>query len=170
MDVTSMSLVKQHDSDFGRERFFSISGILVVSPIAGYLVDATTTDNAEKNYLAAFYLFMATVLVILVIVYKLEVRINSPGKKMWKKTMFLMKNPDVLSFVLVIFILGTAFCFTKNFMFWYLEGMNSPSFLIGLIPAVSALYGLPFLVTSRWWVNKNWCHSYIPTGFARICY
>ncbi|GIY97735.1 MFS_1_like domain-containing protein [Caerostris extrusa] len=55
---------------------------------------------------------------------------------MWKKTMFLMKNPDVLSFVLVIFILGTAFCFTKNFMFWYLEGMNSPSFLIGLIPAV----------------------------------
>ncbi|XP_055936333.1 major facilitator superfamily domain-containing protein 6-like isoform X1 [Argiope bruennichi] len=154
MDVTSMALVKEHNSDFGHERFFSICGILVVSPIAGYLVDATTPKGMEKNYLAAFYLFMVTVLIILVVVYKLEVRINPPGKKMWRKATYLLKNPDVLSFTLVIFVLGTAFCFTKNFMFWYLEGMNTPSFLIGLIPAVSALYGLPFLLTSRWWVNK----------------
>ncbi|GFS91143.1 MFS_1_like domain-containing protein [Nephila pilipes] len=153
MDVTSMSLVKEHDSDFGRERFFSILGILVVSPIAGFLVDATS-NGPEKNYLSAFYLFMFSVLIILMIVYKLEVRINSPGKKMWRKAIHLLKNPDVLSFVLIIFVLGTAFCFTKNFMFWYLEGMNAPSFLMGLIPAVSSLYGLPFLVTSKWWVNK----------------
>lgn len=154
MDVTAMSLVEEHDSDFGRQRFFSIGGILVISPIAGVLVDTWSPDGEERNYLPAFYFFISLTIILLAVLYKLQVRIKSPGKRMFKKAIFLLKNPDVISFVCVIFLLGTAWSFTKNFMFWYLEGMNSPSVLIGLIPAVSSLYGLPFLVTSRWWVNK----------------
>lgn len=154
MDVTSMALVTEHNSDFGRERFFSIMGVLIMSPFAGYLVGVTTPAGEEKNYNTAFYLFFVAVFLILITVYKLDVRINSPGKKMVKKTVTLLKNPDVLSFALIVLVLGTAWSFTKNYLFWYLEGMKASSMLMGLIPAISALYGLPFLLTSSWWVSK----------------
>ncbi|XP_042894931.1 major facilitator superfamily domain-containing protein 6 [Parasteatoda tepidariorum] len=154
MDVTSMSLVKEHNSDFGRERFFSIAGVLIITPIAGYIVKVTTPKGGERNYNSAFYFYFAILLLILLIVTKLDVRINTPGKKLGKKTLTLLKNPDVVSFALVVFTLGTAWSYTKNFLFWYLEEMKASSILMGLIPAVSALYGLPFLLTSSWWVRK----------------
>lgn len=92
--------------------------------------------------------------VLLTVLYKLEVQIRPPGKNMWRKSLNLLKNPDIITFVFVLIVLGTAWNFNKNFLFWYLEGMNSPSFLLGLINSISALYGLPFLIISHWWVKK----------------
>lgn len=154
MDVTSMALVKEHNSDFGRERFFAVAGILVFSPIVGQVVDMTTTSPGYRNYDSAFYFMIGMVFLLLIVTYKLEVQVKPPGKKMWKKSFYLLKNPDVIIFILVLIILGTAWGFTKNFVFLYLEEMKPPVVLLGLINSVSALYGLPFLFTSNWWVMK----------------
>lgn len=154
MDVTTMSLVKDHNSDFGRERFFAIAGVLVFTPLIGYVVDKTTTDVAEKNYGLVFYFFIGTVFLLQIVIYKLDVRIKPPGKNMWKKSFHLLKDPDVITFILVLIVLGTAWGFMKNFTSWFLEGMKAPSFLLGMLSAVGALYGLPFLFTSNWWVKK----------------
>lgn len=154
IDVTSMYLVKEHNSDFGRERFFAIAGVLVFSPFTGFVVDALTPEGEEKNYNVAFYIFIGLICVMLCVIYKLPVRIKPPGQNMWKKALNLLKSPDNVTFFLVVLVLGSAWGFTKNFTFWFLEGMNIPGFLLGLINAVSALYGLPFLITSNWWVKK----------------
>ncbi|XP_035219879.1 major facilitator superfamily domain-containing protein 6-like [Stegodyphus dumicola] len=154
LDVTSMSLVKEHNSDFGRERFFSILGILVFSPIAGYVVDASTTSGNEKNYASALYFFIGVLLVTLAVICKLKVKTEPPGKNMRRKTVYLIQNVDVISFILVIFVLGTSWNFTKNFTNWFLVELDTPGFLLGLIPAASSLYGLPFLLTTNWWVKK----------------
>lgn len=157
MDFTSMTLVREHNSDYGRERFFAISGQLVVSPLIGFLVDVTTTEGGDKNYNTAFYSFIGMIFLLLIVVYKLDVRIRPPGKNMWKKSFCLLKNADVIFFIIVLFILGTNFSFMRNFMFWYLAGMNPPSLLFGLINSAGALYGLPLLYTSNWWIKKIGC-------------
>ncbi|KFM80402.1 Major facilitator superfamily domain-containing protein 6, partial [Stegodyphus mimosarum] len=153
-DVTAMSLVKQYNSDFGHERFFSILGVLIFSPVAGYIVDANTSPGEEKHYASAFYCFIGMCIIILAIIYKLDVQIMPPGKNMWKKILNLLKNADVISFICVLLVLGTTWNFTKNFTNWFLAELNTPGVLFGLIPAVSGLYGLPFLMTSKWWVQK----------------
>ncbi|KAF8767346.1 Major facilitator superfamily like protein [Argiope bruennichi] len=154
MDVTAMFLAKEQNSDFGRERFFAISGNLLISPLAGYIAEVTSPVVGEKNYAGALYLFIGMTCFLFLVIYKLPVRVVSPGEQMWKKTLILLKNIDVVVFFIVIFILGTSWNFTKYFLFWYLEDMQAPSLLIGLITSVSALYGLPFLLTSKWWVKK----------------
>ncbi|GBM23270.1 hypothetical protein AVEN_26006-1 [Araneus ventricosus] len=154
MDVTAMFLSKEHNSDFGRERFFAISGNLLISPLAGYIAEVTSPVVGEKNYAGALYLFIGMTCFLFLVIYKLPVRVVSPGEQMWKKSLILLKNIDVVVFFIVIFVLGTSWNFTKYFLFWYLEEMHAPSLLIGLITSVSALYGLPFLLTSKWWVKK----------------
>ncbi|XP_054714243.1 uncharacterized protein LOC129223890 [Uloborus diversus] len=154
LDVTAMTLAKEHDSQYGRERFFAIFGILVTSPLGGFIVKATTNAGEEKNFDSAFYLFLAMLLVILMAVYKLEVQIKSPGEHMWKKTLGMAKNPDIASFATVVFVLGSSFMFTKTYVYWYLEDLKASSVLMGLLPAAGGLYGLPFLLTSKWWVEK----------------
>ncbi|CAL1279690.1 unnamed protein product [Larinioides sclopetarius] len=154
MDVTAMFLSKEHNSDFGHERFFAISGNLLISPLAGYIAEVTSPVVGEKNYSGALYLFIGMACFLFLVIYKLPVRVVSPGEQMWKKSLVLLKNIDVVVFFIVILILGTSWNFTKYFLFWYLEEMHAPSLLIGLITSVSALYGLPFLLTSKWWVKK----------------
>ncbi|XP_054708112.1 major facilitator superfamily domain-containing protein 6-like protein A [Uloborus diversus] len=154
LDVTSMTLVKEHGSHYGRERFFAIFGVLVFSSLGGYIVKATTSVGEEKNYYSAFYLFLTMLLVTLMAACKLEVVIKAPGEHMWKKTLGMAKNPDIVSFAIVVFILGSSWGFTKIYMFWYLEDLKASSVLMGLLPAVAGLYGLPFLLTSKWWVEK----------------
>ncbi|XP_035219871.1 uncharacterized protein LOC118192957 isoform X2 [Stegodyphus dumicola] len=153
-DVTVMSLVKEYKSDYGRERFFSILGILIFTPLAGYIVDASTAVGSEKNYATAFYFFIGMGILTLALIYKLKVRINPPGEQMWRKTLNLLKSVDVISFMCILFVLGSTWNFTKNFANWFLVELNTPGVLFGLIPAVSGMYGLPFLMTSEWWVKK----------------
>ncbi|XP_035219875.1 uncharacterized protein LOC118192958 isoform X2 [Stegodyphus dumicola] len=154
LDVAAMSLVKEHNSDFGRERFFSLLGILIFSSIAGYLVDACTAPGKEKNYASALYFHIGLLLVSLIIICTLKVKIEPPSKNMWRKSFYLIQNADVISFILVLFVLGATWNFTKNFTNWFLIELNAPGSLLGLIPAASSLYGLPFLLTSKWWVKK----------------
>ncbi|XP_015917156.1 major facilitator superfamily domain-containing protein 6-A [Parasteatoda tepidariorum] len=153
-DVTAMYLVKEYDADFGKQRVFSMTGSVVISTIAGYLVKITTPAGGEKNYLIAFYFFISLVTFCILVVYKLDVRVRPPGQKMGKKATTLLKNPDVLAFGFVVLILGSSFNFSSKFLFWYLEELQAPSILVGLIPAIGALYGLPFLFTSEWWMKK----------------
>lgn len=153
-DVTAMELVKEHDSDFGRERFWSISGILLFSPLAGYIVEIASPKGGPEYYDAAFYLFGVVTFLTMIFVWNLKVQINPPGKRMWKKSVTLLKDSNVLSFFIVLLVIGTAWGFYKTFIYWYLKELKAPSFLLGLLPAVSSLYGLPFLITSNWWVKK----------------
>lgn len=168
-DITVMGLVKEYGSDFGHERFFSILGNMCWGPIAGLVSHATSPDVGEKNYTSPIYLFLGISLFLFIIIYKIPVTISTPGEKMWKKTFKLLKNIDVLMFLITIFTLGTCFNFTKYFTFWYLEDLDAPSVLIGLVPAIGALYGLPFLWTSKWWVKKLGTHQiFILSLFAYV--
>ncbi|GIX71219.1 MFS_1_like domain-containing protein [Caerostris extrusa] len=154
MDVTTMFLCKEHNSDFGHERFFAIIGNVIISPIAGIIAEATSPIPGGKNYEGGLYLFVAMTTVLFVIIYKLPVRVVPPGEKMFKKSLKLIKNIDVVMFFIVIFILGTTWNFSKYFLFWYLEELQAPGLLIGMVTSVSALYGLPFLLTAKWWIKK----------------
>lgn len=154
MDVTTMCLVKEHNSDFGRERLFAIAGILIFSPLSGYIVDVSTPEGSEKNYDIVFYLFFGLVFLLLCSLYKLNVTIRQPGRNMWKKSLRFLGNADNIAFITVLFILGASWGFIKNLLMWYLEEMKVQGFLLGLITSISALYGIPFLFTSNWWVRK----------------
>ncbi|XP_015908921.2 major facilitator superfamily domain-containing protein 6-A isoform X2 [Parasteatoda tepidariorum] len=152
-DVTTMHLVTMHNADYGRQRLFCMVGNVIVSVLAGYLVKITTPIGGEKNYSTAFYLFISLISFCFLVVYKLDVQVKPPGRKMKKNAAILLKNPDILVFAFVVLILGTSWNFTNKFIFWYLEEMQAPSVLLGLIPAIGALYGLPFLFTSEWWMK-----------------
>nr|XP_015917159.1 uncharacterized protein LOC107446893 isoform X1 [Parasteatoda tepidariorum] len=153
-DVIAMSLVKEYDKSFGHERFFAISGNMFISPLAGVIVNVTTKENGGKNYVAALYFFIGLLILVLIFLYKLRECITPPSKNMLKQTFSLLKKADILSLAAVVLFLGTAWNFTKIYLFWYLEELNASSLLLGLIPSISALYGLPFLISSNWWIKR----------------
>lgn len=152
VDVTSMSAVKMHNSDYGTQRIWSILGLSIFAPISGYLITLTSSDAENQKYDVAFYAFDAMAFVTICAVWKLDVKMEPPAKDMLKKMAHLLKNVDTVLFLAVVLVIGTAWGFEIKFYAWYLQDLNAPSSLIGLVSTVSGLVGLPFLLTSKWFV------------------
>lgn len=41
-DAVTLAVMKEHEGEYGKQRFFFIMGMATMSPLAGYLVDSTS--------------------------------------------------------------------------------------------------------------------------------
>ncbi|GIX86042.1 MFS_1_like domain-containing protein [Caerostris darwini] len=98
LDVTSAYLVKKHNADYGRIRFWGIVGALVGPSLAGLVVELSTNDGGRINYPACFYLYGVLCFLTASVVFKVDVRKFEEGTKLFKKTLTLAKSPDVFFF------------------------------------------------------------------------
>ncbi|CAL1291265.1 unnamed protein product [Larinioides sclopetarius] len=149
-DVIVTDLTNAHNADFGRQRVFSIIGSLTGPPVTGYILHQT----GDKEYSTVFLssaIFAALSALSLSIV---DVKPNKPARRMWKSTLELVTNLDVCLFFLMIVIMGSAYGFQITYSSWYLQDLGASDLLLGINRGAAGLYGLPFLYSSRWWVDK----------------
>lgn len=154
VDVTCMSVIKIYNSDYGTQRMWAILGLVIFAPTSGYVIALASADHEKQRYDVAFYIFDVMALLTICAVWRLDVKIDLPAKDMLKKTANLLKNFDITVFLAVVLVIGATWGFQIRFYTWYLEELHAPSYLIGLVSTVSGLLGLPFLLTSKWFVAK----------------
>lgn len=84
----------------------------------------------------------------------MDIEVAPPPKNLLKNVKPLLKSLNVWVLLIVIFILGTLWGFVESFLFWYLLDLNAPKYLLGLTLTTGAIVGLPFLLSSEWFVEK----------------
>ncbi|CAG7728467.1 unnamed protein product [Allacma fusca] len=147
LDATTLAIVKKNtNSEYGAERIWTVLGTAAISPIAGLLVDWFSQDKPETDYSAAFYvsnvLFFLNVLSYFVI--KLEV--DKPEKNFATDAKQLFLYPEVVVFLVMIFILGNMWGFVESYLFVFLKDeLDAPNYLLGLTLTTGSLTGVPFL-------------------------
>lgn len=159
LDTTTIVLAEQHNSSYGRQRFWAILATGVFSPICGFVIDNYSyyiDENGEKvnNYDPAFYFFNALTLFTLIKASMINVEISALPTNIWGNIRPLMKSANVWIFLFSVFIMGSCWGFLESFLFIYLKQLKAPNYLLGLTVTVGAFIGLPFLYGSDWFVKK----------------
>ncbi|GIY42514.1 hypothetical protein CEXT_395011 [Caerostris extrusa] len=154
LDVIVVDLTTEHNSDFGRQRVFSMLGTMCGPLLTGFILQITASDAAEKNYMLAYLCSAIFIILSALCMWKVDAKLHRPATKMWKKSLQLIKKLEVVLYILLLIVMGNAFCFQTAFSSWYLQDIGASDFLIGFYRGIAGLYSLPFLYTSKWWVKK----------------
>ncbi|UYV60231.1 hypothetical protein LAZ67_1000499 [Cordylochernes scorpioides] len=154
LDATTLAMVDNHEGLYGRQRFWAILATAIFSPVTGFLIDHISERNGYPDYSPAFYFFNALVIITGIMVYMLDVQVVPPAEQIIKNVTKLLRLPNVIMLLIVIFWLGTVWGFIESFLFWYLLDLGSPNYLLGLTLTTGAIVGLPFLYESEWFVKK----------------
>lgn len=159
LDATTLVLAEQHDSNYGRQRFWAIFATGISSPICGAVIDKISKDRDINgalivNYDPAFYFFNILTALTLFMACKIRVEISTLPKNVWKDVSKLLRSANVWIFLFSVFIMGSCWGFLESFLFIHLEKLSAPTFLLGLTVTVGAFIGLPFLYGSDWFLEK----------------
>lgn len=159
LDTTTIVLAEQHESSYGRQRFWAILATGVFSPICGYIIDHVSYNVDEfgvkiNNYDPAFHFFNVLTIFTLVKASMINVQISALPTNVWTNVRPLLKSANVWIFLFSVFIMGSCWGFLESFLFIHLQKLNAPNYLLGLTVTVGAFIGLPFLFGSEWFINK----------------
>lgn len=154
VEASTLAMVKEHKDNYGRQRVWAILATAVFSPVTGFLVDVASSYKGKTDYSPSFYIFDILMITNIVLIYILDLPVAPPAKNIVKNMKSLIVMPEVVTFLIVIFFLGTFWGFLESFLFWHLLDLGSPKYLLGLTLTVGAIVGLPFLYTSEFFVRK----------------
>ncbi|CAL1278839.1 unnamed protein product [Larinioides sclopetarius] len=152
-DVIVTDLTTEHNADFGRQRVFSILGSLTGPPVTGFILHRSSYTGDNK-YSLAFVSASAFTLLSALAISLVNVKPNVPATKMWKQSLEFVKRLDAFLFLLLVFIMGSAFGFQTTYSSWYLQDLGASDLLLGINRGMAGLYGIPFLYSSRWFIDK----------------
>ncbi|GFY43794.1 hypothetical protein TNIN_44261 [Trichonephila inaurata madagascariensis] len=153
-DIIVVELTHEHNNDFGRQRVWSILGSLSGPPIAGFLLHKIKLDGNEKSYTVAFVTIIVFIVLSALFLWQVETKLKKPSAKLWKKALVLGKKLEIWFFVPLLLVMGSCYGFRAIYSSWYLQGIGASDLLIGVARGMSGVYGLPFLYSSKWWINK----------------
>ncbi|XP_065567359.1 uncharacterized protein LOC136031641 isoform X3 [Artemia franciscana] len=149
-DATVLAMVKEHNGDYGKQRFFSMLGLGTISPLSGILVDWFSTLKGSRDYSVIFYLSDALLILVVFLVWKLDVKAEKSQGSFLRNLQQLVKIPEIPIFLLFMMLLGSNWGFTENYLFIFLsDELKAPTYLLGLSVTVGCLCGLPFLSISN---------------------
>ncbi|GFV18266.1 hypothetical protein TNCV_252271 [Trichonephila clavipes] len=149
-----VDLTHEHNNDYGRQRVWSILGSFCGPPIAGFLLHGINITGNENRYTMAFITTIVFTLLSALSLWQVKTKFYKPSAKMWRKALVMARKLEVWLFVLLLMVMGSCFGFRAIYGGWYLQGIGATDLLLGVSRGMSDAYGLPFLYSSKWWINK----------------
>ncbi|XP_066300436.1 major facilitator superfamily domain-containing protein 6-like isoform X1 [Branchiostoma lanceolatum] len=156
-DAHTMHLLKDSPSDYGKQRLWGAVGWGLVSVIAGFAMDSFSEGQNEDrtDYSITFYMFAGFgTLTMLTVAFGFEKWRQTRPQKMFRSLRKLLREPNQLLFLVIMFILGSSFGVKANFLFWYLKDMGGSQLLLGLALMVSCAAEIPFMFFSGILIRK----------------
>ncbi|KAK7068369.1 hypothetical protein SK128_017573, partial [Halocaridina rubra] len=111
MDAMTMAVVKEHDGEYGKQRFLFILGMATVPLLAGFLNDYNEGRN-DSHLLHVSQVDMA------------EENVCHDLKE-------LVSKPEINVYFFMVLILGSNWGFIESYLFLYMGQLGSPNYLMG---------------------------------------
>lgn len=132
----------------------------IFSALAGYIIDALSSGAASKNYIGAFYLGFAMLLVDAIVAWVMKYQQGDCCQRIFVNVFKLLRNPSILVYLIWCITIGMCTGLVWQFLYWLLEDLAAAQgcdtyawikTLQGLIQAVQCLAGeVPFFYLSGW--------------------
>ncbi|RWS30693.1 Major facilitator superfamily domain-containing protein 6-like protein [Leptotrombidium deliense] len=142
---------------YGKQRMWAALATGVFPPLCGYMIDQMSEDpeyQETTNYAPAFYAFYGLVAITILCSLFLTIDKSNSNRNIWKELRNFLKTYEHWLFVISVLALGVYFGFIENFLFWFLQDISAPKYLMGLTLTVGALAGLPVLYKSEFFLEK----------------
>lgn len=165
-DGAAMAILKEHKGEYGLQRLYGNVGAIVVTPISGVLIDVVSDMSGSQDYSPAFYLYCGLKVLAAVLILFVDLDFRQPSNRVVKDFRFLLKQPEIIIFLLVMLISGTCFGLLDTFLFWLLQDMGAKKYLMGITVTVGSLAGIPTLIASEFFFKKLGHANTIILGFA----
>lgn len=154
MDFTSISLAEKSDSHYGKEIAVALCGSALFTIITAFVLNVENSPESKINYNPVIWISAGLIFCAFLALSITKVPILPPGKNLLKNALTLLRDRDILAFILLVFVAGNGFAFTFTFRLVFLKTINASSILVSLHSVAIILYGCPILLTSRWWLKK----------------
>ncbi|KAL7638054.1 UNVERIFIED_CONTAM: hypothetical protein RMT77_011679 [Armadillidium vulgare] len=166
LDGAAVTILKEHNGDFGFQRMFANLGMMIMSPISGMLIDYFSIQNGFDDFRPAMYMYCALKLIAAVIILFLNLDFKQGSNKVISEFSSMLLNPEIVCFLLATLLAGTCYGYIETFLFWLLEDLGADRRLMGLTLTVGCIFGIPLLMISTYILKKIGHVNTIAIGFC----
>ncbi|RXG51870.1 Major facilitator superfamily domain-containing protein 6 [Armadillidium vulgare] len=166
LDGAAVTILKEHNGDFGFQRMFANLGMMIMSPISGMLIDYFSIQNGFDDFRPAMYMYCALKLIAAVIILFLNLDFKQASNKVISEFSSMLLNPEVVCFLFATLLAGTCYGYIETFLFWLLEDLGADRRLMGLTLTVGCIFGIPLLMISTFILKKIGHVNTIAIGFC----
>ncbi|XP_045105827.1 uncharacterized protein LOC123501209 isoform X2 [Portunus trituberculatus] len=169
LEAVALTMVHQHNGDYGREKMFGLLAVALFTPLSGFLVDSKVGTFGIYSYAPVFYVFGTLMLITLVTTFALPIQVKIQRRSLLKNMAQLVRTAELSVLLLIMTILGTFWGYLITFVYLYLEDLKASKLLIGLTTSFSILPSVPFLYRSGVVVKYCGHHYLIMLAFVGYC-
>ncbi|KAK3883647.1 hypothetical protein Pcinc_012057 [Petrolisthes cinctipes] len=150
----TMAILREFNGDYGLQRLYANLGAIVMTPFSGYLIDVFSKMNGTQDFRPAFFLFFVLKTAAALVILTMNLDFRMPSSQVTKDVKVLLRNPEVLTLLMVMLITGTFFGLLDTFLFWLLQDLGAKKSLMGITVTVGTVAGIPILVASKSIIRK----------------
>ena len=146
-----MSTTQELGGDYGVQRFVGNFGAIIFAPLGGYLIDISTNTSSEgstPDFSPAIYIYLALKLMAAFMILFIKLDFKPPRERILNHIGEILKNAEVMMFLVMMVFAGTFWGYIESFLFWYLDDLGASKFLMGWTIAAGMITSLPFLIFS----------------------
>ncbi|XP_034242969.1 major facilitator superfamily domain-containing protein 6-B-like [Thrips palmi] len=143
-----IAILREHNGDYGLQRIYASIGGMISSPLSGILIDYASAGRHYTDFRPAFYLYAALKLASGLLMLRIDLQFKAPAKNVVGDVLHVLKNVEMVALFVVCFLLGTAWGYIENFLFWLLQDLGGSRSLMGITVTVGGIAGIPLLVLS----------------------
>ncbi|KAK4306271.1 hypothetical protein Pmani_021893 [Petrolisthes manimaculis] len=150
----TMAILREFNGDYGLQRLYANLGAIVMTPLSGYLIDVFSNMNGFQDFRPAFVLFFVLKAAAALVILTMNLDFRMPSNQVTKDVKVLLRNPEVLTLLMVMLITGVFFGLLDTFLFWLLQDLGAKKSLMGITVTVGTVAGIPILVASKSIIRK----------------
>lgn len=143
-----MATIQELGGDYGLQRFVGNFGAIVFAPMGGFLIDASSIEPADTDFSPVVYVYLALKLVAAFMILFIRLDFKPPGEKILSNLKEIVKNAEVMVFLLMMMFAGIFWGYIEGFLFWYLDDLGASKLEMGWTVTIGMITSLPFLVFS----------------------
>ncbi|XP_059093691.1 uncharacterized protein LOC131888779 [Tigriopus californicus] len=142
-----MATIQEMGGDYGIQRFVGNFGAIIFAPLGGYIIDIYSKVD-KVNFSVAIYIYLGLKLGAAFMILFIELDFRPPGERILKNIGQVLRNFEVVMFLIQMMFAGTFWGFIEGFLFWFLDDLGASKLLMGWTVAVGMMTSLPFLIFS----------------------
>ena len=156
--------------DYGKQRMWGSAGWGSIAIISGFTMDESAQHLSQDLFLIAFCGFLLFSILTIITVFKLPVEsLEDKSKpKIIHNVRTLLTDCRIVSFLIVILVMGTCMATIETFLFWFLQDLNGSHLLMGLALCMTCVTEVPIMFYSGHLIKWVGHHGVLYLTF--VCY
>ena len=156
--------------DYGKQRMWGSAGWGSIAIISGFTMDQSAQRLNQNEFLLAFCGFLLFSVLTIITVFKLPVESLEDKSKpnIIRNVRSLLSDCRIVTFLIVILVMGTCMATIEVFLFWFLQDLNGSHLLMGLSLCMTCITEVPIMFYSGHLIKWIGHHGVLYLTF--VCY